>query len=71
MRTRQSKTDEYQTPPELIATLMLRTFEQVPSSRRASALQATVEHYRRMHAGLPLPEWVQLLADMADREAPS
>ena len=61
--------DEYQTPPELIATLMLRTFEEVPSSRRASTLRKIVEEYKAAHAGVPLPKWVQMLDDVAEREA--
>jgi hypothetical protein len=69
MAKHKTPVEAYETPPELLVALMLRTLEEVPGSRRVSALRATVEHYRTLHAGAPLPKWVQMLGDVADRES--
>jgi hypothetical protein len=68
MAQRTFRHDEYETPPELLVATVLRSIETVPGNRRASALRATAEHYRTIHAGTPLPKWVQMLGDLADRE---
>jgi hypothetical protein len=70
MATRATKIDEYQTPPELMVASALQTLSLLPNSKRAQALRSTAAHYQALHAELkePLPEWVQMLADLADRE---
>jgi len=68
IRTRGAKVDEYQTPPELMVASALQLVSQLPNSRRPSALRATVEHFRAIHAGLPIPEWVEMLDDLVRRE---
>jgi len=70
MRTRHSRArEEYQTPPEELVASALHTLSMLPNDRRAAALDATVEHFKAIHAGMPMPEWVHMLADLAEREA--
>ena len=70
MRRRQTKPGEYQTPPDLMVASALMSVSQLPSGKRAYALRALAEHHRSIHAELnePLPEWVQMLFDLADQE---
>ena len=70
MRTRRSKPDEYQTPPDLMVASALMLVSHLPSGKRAYALCGLAEHYRSMYAELeePLPEWVRMLSQVADQE---
>jgi hypothetical protein len=68
MRTRGTKPVEYETPPELMIASTLQILSAVPNDRRAAAIHATVEHLKAVHAGIPLPEWIGMLADLADEE---
>ncbi|HEU4559803.1 MAG TPA: hypothetical protein VFS20_18270 [Longimicrobium sp.] len=70
MATRTTKIDEYQTPPELMVASALQTLSWLPNSKQAQALRIIAETYRAICVDLkePLPEWVQMLADLADRE---
>ncbi len=67
MGSRKTSVDRYETPPELLLAIVLRTLDALPRDRRASAIRATAEHYKGIHAGAPLPKWVQMLAEVADR----
>jgi hypothetical protein len=73
MRTRRSQTEEYQTPPELILASALMTLTDVPNSQRAHAVSIIAENYRAMFAELkvPMPDWVKMLTEVAEREADS
>ena len=68
MPSRARKAEEYRTPPELMIECALRLLGTVPDERRAAAMHATVEHLKAIHAGLPLPEWIGMLSDLADQE---
>lgn len=68
MAKHKTPVDAYETPPELLVAMVLRSIETVPGSQRASALRATAEHYRILHAGTALPKWVQMLGDLADTD---
>ncbi|HEU4558765.1 MAG TPA: hypothetical protein VFS20_12985 [Longimicrobium sp.] len=68
MRTRGTKPDEYQTPPELMIASALQVLSTVPSDWRASAMHVMVESLKTIHAGLPLPEWVGMFSELADKE---
>ena len=70
MRTRGTKPDEYQTPPELMVASALMSVSQLPDSKRGRALRGLAEYHRLMHAELdePLPEWVRMLSEVADKE---
>ncbi len=70
MRTRESRApDEYQTPPEELLASALHMLTSVPNSKRPYAVRSTVEHLQGMFAELelPLPEWVPMLAALADK----
>jgi hypothetical protein len=41
----------------------------LPRDRRVTALRKMVKDHREYHAGLPTPEWIDMLADLAEREA--
>ena len=69
MRTHATRRHEYQTPPELMVASAMQLLSAVPSESRASAMQATVEHYKQIYAGLPHQEWIQMLAELADEES--
>jgi len=72
MRTRQSRAhDEYQTPPEELVASALHALSGLPKSQRSYAVRAVAETYRGLFARskMPLPEWVQMFADVADRES--
>ncbi|HET7463832.1 MAG TPA: hypothetical protein VFJ82_21430 [Longimicrobium sp.] len=71
MRTHAIKHDEYQTPPELMVASTLQMLSQVPKDRRATAIRATVEHLKVLHAGMPPLEWIEMLSEIADREESS
>jgi hypothetical protein len=68
MRTRGTKSDEYQTPPELMVASALQTLSGLPNAKRAQALRVVAETYRGLFIDLkePLPEWVQMLTDLAN-----
>jgi hypothetical protein len=68
MRTRGTKPDEYETPPELMIASALQLLSTLPSDRRASVMRAMVESFTTGHAGLPLPEWVGMFSNLADKE---
>lgn len=70
MRTRRTKPDEYETPPDLLVASALMSVNQLPASKRPRALRGLAEHHRWMHAELdePLPEWIRMLSEMADQE---
>ena len=70
MRTRRAKSDEYQTPPDLMVASALMLQSQLPSGKRSYALRALAESQRSIHQELdePLPEWVRMLAELADQE---
>lgn len=70
MATRQTRArDEYQTPSQLMVDTVLFSVSGLPRDRRAAALRKLVEDHREFHAGLPTPDWIEMLADLADREA--
>jgi hypothetical protein len=74
MPTHQNRTrEEYQTPPRLLVDSALLFVSQLPNSKRAHAARRMVENYRALFAELkePLPEWVQLLTDVVEREGSS
>jgi hypothetical protein len=70
MRSRRSRTDEYETPPELMVDSALMLVSHLPIGKRAYALRSLAEHYRSMYAELeePQPEWVRMLSQVADQE---
>jgi hypothetical protein len=68
MRTRGTKTDEYQTPPDLMVASALQLLSTLPNERRAVAMRALAEQMKGLHAGLPTPEWIGMFADLAERE---
>ncbi|HEX9937372.1 MAG TPA: hypothetical protein VGB15_09620 [Longimicrobium sp.] len=70
MVSRATKIEEYQTPPELMVAGALQTLSLLPNSKRAEALRIVADNYRALHTRLnePLPEWVQMLTDLAERE---
>ena len=71
MRTRATKREEYQTPPDLMIASVLQAVSQIPSFRRAAALRSTAAHFRELYTapGEPLPEWVAMLGDIANQES--
>lgn len=71
MAQRTRRAEEYQTPPENHLLSALHTFSTFPRERRPEAMRVIAENYRALNAsmGLPVPEWVELLAEMADRES--
>ncbi|HEX6161701.1 MAG TPA: hypothetical protein VF111_16110, partial [Thermoanaerobaculia bacterium] len=73
MGMRNTEVEEYQTPPELTLASALHTLAEVPSNQRAHALRVTAENFRALFGELkmPMPEWVRMLSDVADREEPS
>lgn len=69
MRTHlNQKADEYRTPPDLMVASTLQMLSDLPNDRRMHAIRSTVEHLKTLHAGLPTPGWIQMLADLADPE---
>lgn len=71
MRTRQSRAlDEYQTPPEELLASALHTLSGIPNSKRPEAVRVIAENYRALYGQLkiPVPEWVQMLGEVAKRE---
>lgn len=71
MREREKHLDDYQTPPEELLRSALHTFSGFPRQRRVQAMRAVAEQYRSLYAEmeLPVPAWVTMLADVAEREA--
>lgn len=71
MRTRGRKTEEYQTPPDLMVDFALMTIRSLPKSKRPQAIRLIADLYRDLHTepGIALPEWVQMLGDLADKES--
>jgi hypothetical protein len=70
MRTRESRArDEYQTPPEELLASALHTLTGLPNSERARAVRIIANNYRALYVELnqPLPEWVMMLTEVADR----
>jgi hypothetical protein len=68
MRSRRTQAEEYQTPPELMIESAMRLLSTLPGDRRAAAMREMVEHLTAVHEGLPLPAWIGMLSDLADRE---
>jgi hypothetical protein len=70
MPSRRANPDQYHTPPDLLVASALMSVSQLPSNKRRYALRALAEHHRSMYAELnePLPEWVQMLSELADQE---
>jgi len=68
VKSQTQKQREYQTDPQLTVTAMLLSFDHVPVSSRPTAMRWIVEQYRAVCAEmkLPVPEWVGLLAKLAD-----
>jgi len=69
MATRATKTFEYQTPPELMVASVLQSLSDLPRDERAAALRKSVEYHRAFRAGRPTPEWIEMLAELAERES--
>lgn len=72
MRQNQAR-EEYHTPPDLLVDSMLLGVDQLPNSARARALRALAGTWRALYAesNMPPAEWVQRLADLAEREGSS
>lgn len=69
MARRQNRArDDYQTPPQLMVDSALLVLSGLPRDRRATALRESVEIYRQIYSGLPTPEWIDMLAELAERE---
>ena len=69
MATSQTRArDQYQTPPQLMVDTVLFSVSGLPLDRRAAALRTLVKDHREFYAGLPTPEWLDILADIVDRE---
>ena len=74
MCTRQIRArDEYQTPASLLVDSMLLAVSQFPNSVRSLALRVYAETSRALYAeaNMPPAEWVQMLAELAEREGAS
>lgn len=70
MATRQNRArDDYQTPPQLMVDSVLLTLTDLPRGERAAALRASLELHRALRASRPTPEWVAMLADLAEKES--
>ena len=71
MEQRKRPVDDPQSPPEQILLSALHTFSGFPKQRRIEAMRETAEHYRLLctRMKLPVPAWVTMLADVAEREA--
>ena len=65
--------EEYQTPPSLLVSSMLLGVEQLPNAARADALRALADTWHALYAksNMPSAEWVRMLTELAEREAPS
>jgi hypothetical protein len=71
MRTHhRMKHEEYQTPPEEHLMSALHVLSTFPREHRAQAMRAMAETHRSLNEsiGLPVPEWVGMLSDLAERE---
>ena len=70
MSPRVQKREVYRTPPDLMIASVLQTLSQIPSFRRAAALRSTAAHFRELYTapGESLPEWVEMLGDLANQE---
>ncbi|HSU15646.1 hypothetical protein [Longimicrobium sp.] len=70
MGQRERQLDDYQTPPENHLLSALHTLSTFPRERRAEAMRVMAENYRSLNQamGLPVPEWVGMLSEMARRE---
>lgn len=62
---------EYRTPPELMVASVLQSLSDLSRDERAAALRTSVEYHRALRAGRPTPEWIEMLAELAEREAGS
>ena len=71
MANRMKQVEEYQTPPELMVAGALQTLSLLPNSKRAEALRDMAGYFRNLHAKLkePQPEWVKMLAELAEKES--
>jgi hypothetical protein len=68
MATRATKPSEYRTPPELMVASVLQSLSDLPRSERAAALRSSVEYHRSLRSGRPTPEWIEMLAELAEGE---
>jgi hypothetical protein len=69
MATRQQRArEEYQTPAQLMVDSALLLLSGLPRDRRAGALRTLVRTHRQLHAGLPTPDWIEMLAELAEGE---
>lgn len=69
MATKQARArDEYQTPSQLMVDSALLLLSGLPRDRRAAALRTLVTTHRQLHADLPTPDWIEMLADLAEHE---
>lgn len=68
-RQRQAREDEYLKSPQAMIDCVLLTLSDLPPEMYGVALRKSVEMYRRIYAGLPTPEWIEILAEMAERES--
>ncbi|HSU15647.1 hypothetical protein [Longimicrobium sp.] len=73
MGQRERQLDDYQTPPEEILFSSLHTFVTVPKGMRGEVMRDVAESYRSIFLKhrLPVPDWVMLLTDTAQRELSS
>jgi hypothetical protein len=68
VRSRGEKRQGYQTPPDVVLIAAERMLDEVPSSARPAAMRETAQHFRDLYESgkLPVPEWVGMLAKLAD-----
>lgn len=68
-RQRRAREDEYLKSPQAMIDCVLVTLSDLPPEMYGVALRKSAETYRRIYEGLPTPEWIDLLAELADRHA--
>jgi hypothetical protein len=70
IKDRQRPPDETPSRPEEIILSILHTLGTIPHHRRAEAMLLIAERYRTLHQqiGIPVPTWVEMLAEVARRE---
>ena len=70
MRTRGAKREEYRTPPDLMIASMMQVLSYLPNRRRSEALRRMADVLRDLHdePGQPMPEFIGMLTDLADKE---
>lgn len=66
---RHRKVDDKSRPEEIILSV-LHTLRTIPHHRRPEAMFEVAKQYRSLHKrmGLPVPDWVELLEGIAERE---